>query len=115
MPIFVYVSDFPELSGYQDLDQFISQRGANPSLKEREDNFEKLAAVAGFDPKELHSNREDAEKRGQLLNRASSVVTGEIKRLWKDRALMVRIGIDGKHVTILASDQQPIPRRNQSR
>ena len=104
VPRFVYVSDFPELSGYQDLDAFISQRGQNPSLKEREDNFEKLAEVAGFDPKELHQHREDAERRGQLLNRASSVITGEIKRLWKDRSLMVRIGIDGRHVTVLVSD-----------
>ena len=104
LPRFVYVSDFPELSGYQDLDQFVSHRGQNPSLKEREDNFEKLAEVAGFDPNELHQHRDDAERRGQLLNRTSSLITGEIRRLWKDRSLMVRIDIDGRHVTVLVSD-----------
>jgi predicted ATPase len=104
LPRFVYVSDFPELSGYQNLDQFTAQRGQNPSLKEREDNFEKLAKVAGFDPAQLQANKNDAELRGQLLNRASSLVTGEIRRLWKDRQLMVRFDIDGPHVTVLVSD-----------
>ncbi len=111
LPRFVYVSDFPELSGYQDLDQFLSHRGQNPSLKEREDNFEKLAEVAGFDPAELNSHREEAERRGHMLNRASAVITAEIKRLWKDRPLDVHIGIDGRHVTIRVSDpnaQYPI-------
>lgn len=104
LPRFVYVSDFPELSGHQDLDAFTQRRGQDPSLKEREDNFEKLAEVAGFDPAELQQHRGDAERRGQILNRASSLVTGEIRRLWKDRPLMVRIDIDGPHVTVLISD-----------
>jgi energy-coupling factor transporter ATP-binding protein EcfA2 len=104
LPLFVYVSDFPELSGHQNLDQFTQQRGQNPSLKDREDNFEKLAKVAGFDPAELNAHRNDNELRGQILNRASSLVTGEIRRLWKDRQLMVRFDIDGPHVAILVSD-----------
>ncbi|MBR0792692.1 AAA family ATPase [Bradyrhizobium manausense] len=104
LPRFVYVSDFPELHGYQDLESFTQRRGQDPSSKERENNFEKLAKVAGFDPANLNANRNNHELRGQILNRASSLVTGEIRRLWKDRRLMVRFDIDGQHVTILVSD-----------
>lgn len=104
LPHFIYIADFPELYGHQDLAAFVEHRGQNPSTKDREDNFEKLAKVAGFKPKELFEKRNDHELRGQLLNRASSLVTGEIRRLWKDRQLMVRIDIDGPHVTILVSD-----------
>jgi len=104
LPQFIYIADFPELYGHQDLGAFVDHRGQNPSTKEREDNFEKLAKVAGFKPKELYEKRNDHELRGQILNRASSLVTGEIRRLWKDRQLMVRVDIDGPHVTILVSD-----------
>lgn len=104
LPHFIYIADFPELYGHQDLAAFVDQRGQNPTTKEREDNFEKLAKVAGFKPTELYENRNDHELRGQILNRASSLVTGEIRRLWKDRQLMVRIDIDGPHVTVLVSD-----------
>lgn len=104
LPRFIYVSDFPELYGHQDLDAFTQRRGQDPSFKEREDNFEKLARVAGFDPAHLNQHRNDHELRGQILNRASSLVTGEIRRLWKDRSLMVRFDIDGPHVTVLVSD-----------
>ncbi|MGJ4963779.1 ATP-dependent nuclease [Bradyrhizobium sp. HKCCYLRH2060] len=104
LPQFIYIADFPELSGHQDLQAFVEARGNNPSTKESENNFEKLAKVAGFKPNELYEKRTDHELRGQLLNRASSLVTGEIRRLWKDRQLMVRIDIDGPHVTVLISD-----------
>jgi predicted ATPase len=104
LPRFIYVADFPELRGYQNLDQFVQHRGQNPSEKEAEDNFEKLAKVAGFTPAELHQQRTNYELRGQILNRASSLVTGEIRRLWKDRKLQVRFDIDGPYVTVLVSD-----------
>ncbi|WP_109142876.1 AAA family ATPase, partial [Bradyrhizobium sp. SUTN9-2] len=104
LPQFVYIADFPELYGHQELSSFVERRGQNPATKEREDNFEKLAKVAGFKPQELYEKRNDHELRGQILNRASSLVTGEIRRLWKDRQLMVRVDIDGPNVTILVSD-----------
>ncbi|WP_190273055.1 ATP-dependent nuclease [Rhodopseudomonas palustris] len=104
LPHFIYIAEFPELYGHQNLQAFVEQRGQNSSTKERDDNFEKLAKVAGFKPQELFEKRGDFELRGQILNRASSLVTGEIRRLWKDRPLMVRIDIDGPNVTILVSD-----------
>lgn len=104
VPTFIYISDFPELAGHQNLDEFVNKRGQNPSLKEREDNFEKLAKVASFDPTTLNNIRNDHEQRGQLLNRAGNQVTAEIRRLWKDRPLLVRFNIDGPHLAILVSD-----------
>jgi len=104
VPVFIYVADFPSLLGHQNLDQFVQHRGQNPSLKDSEDNFEKMAKVAGFDPKKLNEIRNDHETRGQLLNRAGAVVTREIRRLWKDRALKVRFDIDGPVFNTLISD-----------
>ena len=104
MPIFVYVSDFPELSGHQNLDEFTQQRGQNPDLKERHDNFEKLSKVADFDPSALNGMKNDHETRNQLLNRAGSLITGEIRRLWKDRSLLIRFNLDGPYLDILVSD-----------
>lgn len=104
LPIFVYVSDFPELYGHQDLDAFTQRRGRDPSLVERENNFEKLARVADFDPARLNNIRNEHEERAQILNRAGSLVTAEIRRLWKDQSLMVRFNLDGPHLDVLVSD-----------
>jgi len=46
----------------------------------------------------------DQETRNQLANRAGSVVTGEIRRLWKDRALKIRFNLDAHHLDTLVSD-----------
>jgi energy-coupling factor transporter ATP-binding protein EcfA2 len=108
LPIFIYVSEFPELYGHQNLDQFLNQRGTDPRRKEAEDNFEKMARVAGFDPKQLNAIRDDHETRNQLLNRAGSVVTQEIRRLWKDRPLKVRFHVDGPYLDTLISDPNAV-------
>lgn len=108
LPTFIYVSEFPELYGHQNLDQFLTQRGQDPTRKEAEDNFEKMAKVAGFNPKQLQDIRDDHETRNQLLNRAGSVVTQEIRRLWKDRPLKVRFHIDGPYLDTLISDPNAV-------
>ncbi len=104
LPTFIFTPEFPELQGHQNLEQYINHRGETPALKESEDNFEKLAKVAGFSPKQLHERRDDHEFRSQLLNRAGALVTGEIRRLWKDRPLQVRFNLDGVHLDVLISD-----------
>jgi predicted ATP-dependent endonuclease of OLD family len=98
------VSEFPELYGYQNIETFLANRGKDPTRKAAEDNFEKLAKVAGFNPQELHRIKDDHEARNQLLNRAGAVVTQEIRRLWKDRALTVRFQLDGPHFDTLIAD-----------
>jgi energy-coupling factor transporter ATP-binding protein EcfA2 len=108
LPKFIYISEFPELYGHQNLDQFLNQRATDPTRKEAEDNFEKMAKVAGFSPKELQAIRDDHETRNQLLNRAGSVVTQEIRRLWKDRPLKVRFHLDGPYLDTLISDPNAV-------
>ena len=104
IPTFIFTPEFPELHGHQNLEQYVNQRGQNPSLVEAENNFAKLAKVADFDPAQLHAHREDHEMRSQTLNRAGALVTQAIRRLWKDRALTVRFNLDGIHCDILISD-----------
>lgn len=108
LPTFVYISEFPELSGHQNLDQFVSQRGNDAAKKEAEDHFEKMAKVAGFNPQELVSIHSDHETRNQILNRAGAVVTQEIRRLWRDRPLKVRYHLDGPYLDTLISDPNPV-------
>lgn len=104
MPKFVYVAEFPDLSGHQNLAEYIQRRTEGKTLTEQETNFEKLAKIAGFDPKQLHNLGNDHETRNQLVNRAGALVTKEIKRLWKDRDLKIRFNLDGSHLETLISD-----------
>jgi hypothetical protein len=48
--------------------------------------------------------RDDHETRNQILNRAGAKVTAAVRRLWKDRQLMVRFNLDGPHLDVLVSD-----------
>lgn len=105
MPTFIYLDDYPELLGHQDISAYL-QRKASNSLTPSDMNFQKLCKVAGLDPsqiQDLHS-KGDHETRNQLANRASAVVTGEIKRLWKDRPLKIRFNLDGVHLDTLIAD-----------
>lgn len=104
IPKFVYVAEFPDLSGHQNLAEYIQRRTEAKTLTEQETNFEKLAKIAGFNPKQLHDLGNDHETRNQLVNRAGALVTKEIKRLWKDRDLKVRFNLDGLHLETLISD-----------
>lgn len=63
-----------------------------------------------MDPKQLRKLQEsnDHETRNQLVNRASALVTGDIRRLWKDRALKVRLNLDAQHLDTLISDPNAV-------
>ena len=100
LPIFIFVDEYPELNGHQNIAQFL-QRKSNNTLSEAEKNFEKLCKVAGIDPAQLHSLQGEGkyEERNLIANRASAVVTGEIRRLWKDR-----FSPDAEHFETLISD-----------
>jgi len=105
LPLFIFLDDFPELSGHQHLGDFIDRK-ANNQLTDADENFAKLCKVAGLDPDELHrlGQSGDHESRNQLVNRASAVVTGEVRRLWKDRQLKIRFNLDAEHLDTLISD-----------
>ena len=104
MPIFVYVAEYPELTGHQNIAEFVSRRASN-QLTDADRNFEKMCKVAGLDPQQLHDlfGVGDHETRNQLANRAGAVVTTELRRLWKDRQLKVRFSPDAQHLDTFIS------------
>lgn len=105
IPKFIYVDEYPELDGHQDIGAYIQRKSQNQRT-DSDKNFEKLCKVAGLKPDALQKllDQNDHETRNQLANRASAVVTTEIKRLWKDRALKIRFNLDGRHLETLISD-----------
>lgn len=105
LPIFIYLDEYPELDGHQNIADYIHRKGQN-QLLDKDHNFVKLCRVAGLKPEELQelAQQNQAETRNQLANRASAVVTNEIRRLWKDRKLTVRFDADGVHLQTLVSD-----------
>jgi predicted ATPase len=105
LPLFVYVEEYPELTGHQNIAEFIARKGSG-QLDDKDRNFEKMCKVAGLDPQQLHDLHaaNDHETRNQLANRAGAVVTGELRRLWKDRQLKVRFSPDAQHLDTFVAD-----------
>lgn len=105
LPVFIFLDEYPELEGYQNVQQYLHRKDQN-QLTEADHQFEKLCKVAGLDPRQLNELQGEAkhEERNQLANRASAVVTAEIRRLWKDRQLKVRFNFDGEHFATFISD-----------
>lgn len=105
LPKFIYLAEYPELAGHQDVAQYL-QRKSQKQQTQADKDFGKLCKVAGLDPDRLHrlQGEQKSEERNQLANRASAVVTNEIRKLWKDRALKVRFNVDGTHFNTLISD-----------
>jgi predicted ATP-dependent endonuclease of OLD family len=105
MPEFIYVDEYPELRGHQNIAEYQQRKNQN-QLNPSDVNFEKLCKVAGLDPVKLQEllSQDQQETRNQLANRAGSVVTSEVRRLWKDRALKIRFNLDANHLDTLISD-----------
>lgn len=105
LPAFIYLAEYPELQGHQNIAQYLQRKSQNRQT-EADQDFEKLCKVAGLDPAMLSQlqGEEKSEERNQIANRASAVVTAEVRRLWKDRPLKVRFNLDGAHFDTLVSD-----------
>jgi predicted ATPase len=105
LPIFILFEDYPELNGHQNIPEYLASK-AQARISDADRHFEKLCKVAGLKPQQLQDllNDNDQETRNQLVNRAGSVVTGEIRRLWRDRSLKIRFNLDGPHLDTLISD-----------
>lgn len=105
LPKFIFVDEYPELAGHQDIGSYL-QRKSNSQLTDADRNFEKLCKVAGLNPVSLHQllEQNDHETRNQLVNRASAVVTSEVRRLWKDRPLKIRFNLDARFLETMISD-----------
>ncbi len=105
LPVFIYLAEYPELAGHQNIAQYLQRKGQSQQTASDKD-FDKLCKVAGLEPEKLNQlqGQEKSEERNQIANRASAVVTAEIRRLWKDRPLKVRFNLDGAHFDTLISD-----------
>lgn len=105
MPVFMYLEEYPELNGHQNIAEFL-QRKEQSKQTAADVNFEKMCKVAGLRPEELQNllGQKEHETRNQLANRASAVITSEIRRLWKDRPLKVRFDTDAEHINTFVSD-----------
>ena len=105
LPRFVYVDEYPALPGRQNIAEFLGREGWGQLTPEQQ-SFGRLCKAAGLDLRQLQAllDRNDQATRNQLVNRAGSVVTAEIRRLWKDRALKVRFNLDGQYLDTLVSD-----------
>lgn len=111
LPIFVYVDEYPELTGHQNIAEYLARKVANPSqLTDADRNFEKMCKVADLSPEQLHQlhGANDHETRNQLANRASAIVTSELRRLWKDRQLKVRFSPDANHLDTFIADPNSV-------
>lgn len=109
LPKFMYLEDYPEIEGHQDIASFL-KRKEEGRLTAADSNFEKLCKVAGLSPENLQEllRSNDQETRSQLANRAGAVVTTAIRRRWKDRELKVRFNLDGQHFDTLISDPNSV-------
>jgi predicted ATP-dependent endonuclease of OLD family len=105
LPVFIYVDEYSELQGHQNIAEYLSRKSQR-QLTDADRNFEKLCKVSGLDPAELQelSAKGDHETRNQLANRAGSVVTAELRRLWRDRQLKVRFNLDAQFLDTLIAD-----------
>jgi predicted ATPase len=105
LPRFIYVDEYPALPGRQNIADYLVRKGWGQTTPEQQ-SFEKLCKVAGLDPQQLQDllDKNDQATRNQLANRAGSVVTSEIRRVWKDRELKVRFNLDGPYMDTLVSD-----------
>jgi len=105
LPRFIYVDEYPALPGRQNIAEHLARKGWGQAAPAQR-SFEKLCKAAGLDPQQLQEllEKNDQATRNQLANRAGSVVTAEIRRLWKDRELKVRFNLDGPYMDTLVSD-----------
>lgn len=109
LPKFMYLEDYPEIEGHQDIAKFLKRKGEGQQTL-ADINFEKLCKVAGLSPEKLQEllQSNDQETRGQLANRAGAVVTTAIRKRWKDRELKVRFNLDAQHFDTLISDPNSV-------
>jgi hypothetical protein len=109
LPVFLYLDDYPEIEGHQDIAAFLL-RQQNGGATDADRNFQKLCKVAGLKPQQLQTllQSNDQETRAQLANRAGSVVTTAIRKRWKDRQLKIRFNLDAQHFDTLISDPNAV-------
>ncbi len=104
LPTFLYVDEYPEVEGSQNLSDYVRLRREN-RLETRHQYFEKLLALAGLEPSVAETLlTADSGMRRRIANHAGRVVTQKLQQLWTDRALKVRFDLDGDQFNTLVCD-----------
>ncbi len=104
LPVFVYLDEYPEIRGHQDISAYLHRRSQGTPTP-ADENFSKLVKVAGLDPEQLNALlSQNHEERQLLANRASAVVTKKMRELWTERELTVRFNLDERHFDTIVSD-----------
>ena len=107
LPIFMYLEEYPELNGHQNIDEFL-ERQEQDNLTSSDKNFGKMCKVARLQPEKLQelSNDSDSEALIHFANHASRKVTKEIRRLWKNRTLDIRFNVGDGQIHTFISDPE---------
>ncbi len=104
LPRFLYLDQYPEINGEQNLADFV-MRQRDRIREDGDEYFEMLLTVGGIDPASLEELLgADPETRRQVTSRAGAVLTRRLRELWSDRPLKVRFNLDGEHFNTLVSD-----------
>jgi len=108
LPIFIYLNEFPELHGHQNIPNFIA-RSEQSGEEESDANFKRLMRVAGLDAVQLNDLlTENHEQRQLLTNHAGAEMTRKIQELWSDRKLRVRFRLDADYFDTLISEPDSV-------
>jgi predicted ATPase len=104
LPTFLYVDEYPEVEGSQNLSDYVRFRQEG-RLEARHKYFEKLLSVAGLDPSAAEVLlTSDSGMRRQIVSHAGRVLTQKLREFWTDRALKVRFDLDGEQFNTLVCD-----------
>jgi hypothetical protein len=104
MPTFVYVSDYPDLAGRQNLSEYFDRK-ASGVLDDADVNFEALMALAGINATILADIRTyDARHQNRTLNEASIRVSKELQKVWKSRKVKIRFVLNNSVLETLVID-----------
>jgi energy-coupling factor transporter ATP-binding protein EcfA2 len=104
LPTFLYVDEYPEVEGSQNLSDYVRLRQEN-RLEARHQYFEQLLSLAGLEPSVAETLlTADSGMRRRIASHAGRVVTQKLQQLWTDRALKVRFDLDGDQFNTLICD-----------
>jgi len=104
LPTFLYVDEYPDVEGSQNLSDYVRLRREN-RLETRHQYFERLLALAGLEPSVAETLlTADSGMRRRIASHASRVVTQKLQQFWTDRALKVRFDLDGDQFNTLVSE-----------
>ena len=102
MPRFVYLDDYPDPVGRQNLVEY-AERVTQSKLDESDVRFERLMALAGIDRSTLLGLQElGRRQRDRLLNEASVRLTRRFRSLWKF-SVDIRLALDNSEIDTIVS------------